>query len=152
MLDEATVALAAAVGSGVVQAAGTDAWLAFRSRLARLLGRGDRRQETVQSERLDRTAAELAAAGQEGDGPEGRGSEERSRHGAAWRTRTEDLLEQLGPDERAAVAAELRALLDEVAQVVRPVGGGVARNVFFGPAAVQSGDGNVQVNRFDSRP
>ncbi|MFI8342188.1 hypothetical protein ACIF8W_19285 [Streptomyces sp. NPDC085639] len=34
MLDEAMVALAASVGSGVVQAAGTDAWQAVRGRLA----------------------------------------------------------------------------------------------------------------------
>ncbi|MGZ9928498.1 hypothetical protein ACXNSR_01250 [Streptomyces sp. NC-S4] len=147
MLDEAMVALAASVGSGVVQAAGTDAWSALRSRLARLFGRGDRQQETVQLERLDRTAAELTAAGQDGDGSEGR-----TRHGAAWRTRTEDLLEQLDPDERAAAAAELRALLDEAAEQARPAAGGFTRNVFLGPTAVVSGDGNVQVNRFDSRP
>ncbi|MFJ3518845.1 hypothetical protein [Streptomyces sp. NPDC090131] len=154
MLDEAMVALAASVGSGVVQAAGTDAWLALRNRLARLLGRGDRQQETVQLERLDRTAAELTAAEAEQD-PDGRAGgegEERARHGAAWRTRTEDLLEHLEPAERAAVAAELRALLAEAGQAVRPAAGGIARNIFLGPAAVQSGDGNVQVNRFDSRP
>ncbi|MFB7267720.1 hypothetical protein ACFCXH_37115 [Streptomyces nojiriensis] len=150
MLDEAMVALAASVGSGVVQAAGTDAWLALRNRLARLFGRGDRQQETVQLERLDRTGAELTAAGQDGDG-----NEERTRHGAAWRTRTEDLLEQLEPDERAAAAAELRALLDEAAEAAeaaRTGAGGFTRNVFLGPTAVQSGDGNVQVNRFDARP
>ncbi|MFF4444362.1 hypothetical protein [Streptomyces sp. NPDC001502] len=152
MLDEAMVALAASVGSGVVQAAGTDAWLALRNRLARLFGRGDRRQETVQLERLDRTAAELTAAGQDGSGPEGDGNEERARHGAAWRTRTEDLLEQLEPDERAAAVTELRALLDEAARAARPAAGGFTRNVFLGPTAVVSGDGNVQVNRFDSRP
>ncbi|MFD8415009.1 hypothetical protein ACFV2Q_25175 [Streptomyces sp. NPDC059650] len=150
MLDEATVALAASVGSTVVQVAGTDAWAAFRSRLARLLGRGDRRREAVVSERLDRTAAELAAPAPQDGG-------ERGRHGAAWRTRIEDLLEELEPDERAAVAAGLRVLLDEVASgAVHPGGGGgggggVVRNVFLGPAAVQSGDGNVQVNRFGSR-
>ncbi|MFG2976857.1 hypothetical protein ACGFYY_28195 [Streptomyces sp. NPDC048331] len=159
MLDEAMVALAASVGSGVVQAAGTDAWLALRNRLARLFGRGDRQQEGVQLERLDRTAAELTAAGQDGDGDgpegnerEGTASEERARHGAAWRARTEDLLEQLEPDERAVAAAELRALLDEAAAVARPATGGFTRNTFLGPTAIQSGDGNVQVNRFDSRP
>ncbi|WP_328965212.1 hypothetical protein [Streptomyces virginiae] len=156
MLDEAMVALAASVGSGVVQAAGTDAWQAMRNRLARVFGRGDRQQEAVQLERLDRTAAELTTAGQDADEPEGNepaanGSEERARHGAAWRTRTEDLLEQLDPDERAAVAAEFRALLDAAA-AARPAAGGFTRNTYFGPTAVQSGDGNVQVNRFDSRP
>ncbi|MGW1786285.1 hypothetical protein ACWCQQ_45550 [Streptomyces sp. NPDC002143] len=152
MLDEASVALATSVGSAVAQAAGTDAWLAFRNRLARLLGCGDRQQETAQRERLDRTADDLAEAGQGGDGPEGTGDEERNRCGTAWRTRTEDLLEQLEPDERAAVTAELRALLDEVAEGAPPAAGGVARNVFLGSTAVQYGDGNVQVNRFDSRP
>ncbi|WP_051773970.1 hypothetical protein [Streptomyces sp. NRRL S-237] len=156
MLDEAMVALAASVGSGVVQAAGTDAWQVMRNRVARVFGRGDRQQEAVQLERLDRTAAELTAAGQDADEPEGNepaanGSEERARHGAAWRTRTEDLLEQLDPDERAAVAAEFRALLDAAA-AARPAAGGFTRNTYFGPTAVQSGDGNVQVNRFDSRP
>ncbi|WP_328792400.1 hypothetical protein [Streptomyces sp. NBC_00273] len=154
MLDEAMVALAASVGSGVVQAAGTDAWSALRNRLARLFGRGDRQQETVQLERLDRTAAELTAVGQDGNGPEGNGNEERSRHGAAWRTRTEDLLEGLDPDARTAAAAELRALLDEAAQAARPAAGGAGftGNVFLGPTAAQSGHGNIQVNRFHSRP
>ncbi|MFF1780734.1 ankyrin repeat domain-containing protein [Streptomyces virginiae] len=156
MLDEAMVALAASVGSGVVQAAGTDAWQVMRNRLARVFGRGDRQQEAVQLERLDRTAAELTAAGQDGDEPEGNepaanGSEERARHGAAWRTRTEDLLDQLDPDARAAVAAEFRALL-AAAAAARPTAGGTTRNTYFGPTAVQSGDGNVQVNRFDPRP
>ncbi|MFJ6050339.1 hypothetical protein [Streptomyces sp. NPDC092307] len=156
MLDEAMVALAASVGSGVVQAAGTDAWQAMRNRLARLFGRGDRQQEAVQLERLDRTAAELTAAGRDteepaGNGPSANGSEAQDRHGAAWRTRTEDLLEQLDPHERAAVAAEFRALLDEAA-AARRAAGGFTRNTFLGPTAVQSGDGNVQVNRFDSRP
>ncbi len=152
MLDEAMVALAASVGSGVVQAAGTDAWQAVRSRLARLLGRGDRQQESAQLERLDRTADELTAAGPQDDGPEGSGGEERTRHGEAWRTRTEDLLDELEPAERAAAAAELRALLAEVARAARPAAGMSGQNVFLGPAAFQSGDGNVQVNRFDSRP
>ncbi|WP_330333926.1 hypothetical protein OHS33_32130 [Streptomyces sp. NBC_00536] len=160
MLDGAMAALAASVGSAVVQAAGTDAWTAFRDRLARLLGRGDGRRdgeragqaETAQLARLDRTAAELAAAGGDGGGSRDTAAEQRARHVAAWRTRTEDLLEELEPDERAVLAAELRALLDGAAQAVRPAAGGVAHNVFHGPAAVQSGDRNVQVNRFDSRP
>ncbi|NXY96673.1 hypothetical protein HYE82_20255 [Streptomyces sp. BR123] len=153
MLDEATVALAASVGSGIVQAAGTDVWGVFRNRLARLLGRGNRQQETAQRERLDRTAAELAAAVRDGAGPADGAAGQPSRHGAAWRARIEDLLEQLEPDERVAVAAGLRALLDEVApESVRPAAGGVEGNVFLGPTAVQSGDGNVQVNRFGSRP
>ncbi|QNP74246.1 hypothetical protein IAG44_35530 [Streptomyces roseirectus] len=142
MLDETMTALAASVGAGVVQAAGTDAWAGFRDRLARVLGRADR--EAVQAGRLERTAAELAEAG-----PPGADGEARARHSTVWRTRTEDLLEDLPPGERALVAGELRALLDEAARASR---GGVTGNVFHGAAAVQSGDGNVQVNRFGSRP
>ncbi|MFI5979622.1 hypothetical protein ACIBEA_01970 [Streptomyces sp. NPDC051555] len=147
MLDEAMVALAASVGSGVVQAAGTDAWTALRDRLARVLGRRNAHREGIQLEHLDRTAAELAAAGD--GGPQDGGSAERARLGTVWRTRVEVLLEQLDPAERAVVAAELRTLLGEAAPAA---GAAVAHNVFHGPAAIVSGDGNVQVNRFDARP
>lgn len=120
MLDEAAVALAASVGTAVAQAAGTDAWTGFRTRLARVLGRGDRAREAAQAERLERSAAEEGAEA-----------------GAVWRARVRDLLEELEPGERAVVEEQLRA-------VVRESGG----TVFYGPAAVQYGDGNVQVNRF----
>ncbi|MFG2616894.1 hypothetical protein ACGFXC_04665 [Streptomyces sp. NPDC048507] len=153
MWDEATVALATAVGSGVLQAAGTDGWLAFRSGLARLFGRGDAREESAQLQRLDLSAAELAAAaGPDGSGPQGGGDEERTRIRTAWRPRTEDLLGALDADERASLAAGIRALLEETARSARPAAGGITGNVFHGPAAVQSGNDSVQLNRFDSRP
>ncbi len=53
MLNEALMALAAAGGVGVVQAASTDAWVTFRQQLASLLGRGDSQRERVELERLD---------------------------------------------------------------------------------------------------
>ncbi|MFI5689937.1 hypothetical protein [Streptomyces sp. NPDC051636] len=62
MLAEAMTATAAAGGSAVVQAAGTDFWAWCRVRGARLIGRGDPARETEALERLDQTASALAAA------------------------------------------------------------------------------------------
>jgi hypothetical protein len=59
MLEQALTALAAAGGTAVVQAAGTDAWTGLRQAVARWFGRGDRQRERVELERLDRTAGEL---------------------------------------------------------------------------------------------
>jgi hypothetical protein len=47
MLAEAFTALAAASGSAVIQAAGTDAWEGFRRQVARLLGQGDQQREQM---------------------------------------------------------------------------------------------------------
>jgi hypothetical protein len=107
MLNEAMTALAAAGGTAVVQAAGTDAWHGLRDRVARLLGRGDEERRQVQLERLDRTAAALAAGGSGAD------EQTCTRQEAAWQERFEILLESLGEDEREAVYAELRAIIDE---------------------------------------
>ncbi|MFM9449406.1 hypothetical protein [Streptomyces acidiscabies] len=127
MLDEATLALAASVGTAVAQAAGTDAWTTFRERLARALGRGDAEREVAQRERLDRTA------------------EREEGTAAAWRTRTEDLLEELPPAERAALEAQLKALVRDFSET------GVHGNLFLGDAAIQHGNDNIQVNRFGPR-
>ncbi|WOT38618.1 hypothetical protein [Streptomyces coeruleorubidus] len=105
MLSEALTALAAAGGAGVVQAATTDAWAAFRQHIARLLGRGDGPQENAELERLDRTVVALQSA----DASEREAI--RVRHEAAWQTRFELLLESLDGQEQEAVAAALRSLL-----------------------------------------
>ncbi|UYB37820.1 hypothetical protein SLV14_000104 [Streptomyces sp. Je 1-4] len=99
------MALAAAGGAAVVQAAGTDLWAGFRQRVAQLLGRGDTQREQAELERLDRTAAVVRTVGPD--------TEERARivEEVSWRTRFETLLESSAPEERALVAAELRALL-----------------------------------------
>ena len=62
MLDEALEALAMASGTAVVQAAGTDAWASFRTRIARFLSRGDTQRESSELERLSRTADILERA------------------------------------------------------------------------------------------
>ncbi|WP_050371225.1 hypothetical protein [Streptomyces acidiscabies] len=127
MLDEATLALAASVGTAVAQAAGTDAWTTFRARLARTLGRGDADREAAQGERLDRTADDVTAG--RGEGTD-----------AVWRTRIEDLLEDLAPPERATLKAQLKALVREFT--------GTNGHLFLGNTAIQHGNDNIQVNRF----
>ncbi|MGK5451231.1 hypothetical protein [Streptomyces radiopugnans] len=104
MLEQALAALAAAGGTAVVQAAGTEAWTAVREAVARWFGRGDEQRERAELERLDRAADELAGAA---------GAElARVRQEAAWQARFENLLESAGGDERARLAEELRALLE----------------------------------------
>jgi hypothetical protein len=123
MLSEAMAALAAAGGTAVVQAAGTDAWQGLRDRVARLLGRGDAERRQAQLERLDRTAVLLAA---DADGADELAC---ARQEAAWQERFEMLLESLGEDEREAAGAELREIIDESPV---PVETGGVHNVISG--------------------
>ncbi|PGH49716.1 hypothetical protein [Streptomyces sp. Ru87] len=105
MLSEAMAALAAAGGTAVVQAAGTDAWTEMRQQVARWFGRGNPQREHAELERLDQTTAELEAA---------RPAEVervRIRQEAAWQGRIEALLESLEDIERVRVVDELRTLL-----------------------------------------
>ncbi len=105
MLSEAMTALAAAGGTAVVQAAGTDAWTGVRQQVARWFGRGNPQREHAELERLDQTAGELETA---------RPAElerVRIRQAAAWQGRIEALLESLEDIERARVVDELRTLL-----------------------------------------
>ncbi|WAZ25779.1 hypothetical protein STRCI_007297 [Streptomyces cinnabarinus] len=141
MLAETLVALAAAGGAAVVQAAGTDAWEGLRSRLARWFGRGNAESESRELERLDRSADDLATL------DDGEATQVRVRQEAAWQARIEALLESLGDGERERAAQELRALLEETGR--RSAGGeGVHHNTFHGNTAFQVGDGNRQDNRF----
>jgi len=121
VLAEALTALAAAGGTAVVQAAGTDAWAGFRARVAKWFSRGDTGREQVALERLDRAAAALEATGP--------GEVERVRAGqeASWQTLFELLLEGLDGEEQQRAADELRDLLAGF------VGG---RAAAVGPAAV----------------
>jgi hypothetical protein len=121
VLAEALTALAAAGGTAVVQAAGTDAWAGFRSRVAKWFGRGDTKREQAMLERLDRAAAVLEAAGP------GEVERVRTDQEASWQTSFEILLEGLDGEEQQQAAAELRDLLAGL------VGGRVAA---VGPGAV----------------
>ncbi|QDO21112.1 hypothetical protein FNV65_26985 [Streptomyces sp. S1A1-8] len=100
MLNEALTAVAAAGGTAVVQAAGTDVWTVVRSRVAALLGRDNNAQQTVLV-RLDRTASELEQARESDDAQLIRLEE-------AWRTRFEDFLEDLPAETREDAAQTLR--------------------------------------------
>lgn len=100
MLSEVLAAVAAAGGTAVVQAAGTDVWLVVRSRVATLLGRDNAAQQTALV-RLDRTVAEL----QDGHQPD---EQQQVRLAEAWRTRFEDFLEDLPPEEQESAAQAIR--------------------------------------------
>ncbi|MFI5963588.1 hypothetical protein ACIA8J_15570 [Streptomyces asoensis] len=139
--------LAAAGGSAVVQAAGTDAWEGLRSRLARWFGRGDAAREQGELERLERSAAELEAA------DPGTVDRVRTRQEAVWTTRIETLLEDLTDDDQRSHAAELlRQLLAEAAPAAAAETGLVSGNTFNGPTAFQAGNNNHQDVRFGPQP
>ena len=117
MLTEALTTLAAAGGTAVVKAAGTDAWEGVQGRAARLLGRGDAQREHTERERLDQTAAALAAAYPPGALPSPEAERLRARHEVTWQARFEVLLETLDGSAQAQAAGELLAL-------IRDAGGG----------------------------
>lgn len=109
MLTEAMTALAAAGGTAVVQAAGTDAWTGFRQQVASWFGRGNAQRESTELERLDQTATALETA--EADQAE----RVRLRQEASWEAWFIALLEGLNDEEREQAAAELSALLAQYA-------------------------------------
>ncbi|GAA2483768.1 hypothetical protein GCM10010406_20050 [Streptomyces thermolineatus] len=102
------MALAAAGGGAVVQAAGTDAWNGLRGGVARLMGRGEAEREQVELERLDRTRAALEAAGDSEEGERVRVAQT-----VAWQTRFETLLEEVPDPQRERIVAELKTLIDQ---------------------------------------
>ncbi|WP_432188825.1 hypothetical protein [Streptomyces sp. Tue6028] len=107
MLVEALLALAAAGGGAIAQAAGTDAWNGVRSGIARALGRGEEAREQGELERLDRTQAVLNAA------TESEMQRVRAAQAAVWQGRLEMLLEELPDVQRQQVAAELQAVIEQ---------------------------------------
>ncbi|WP_051845391.1 hypothetical protein [Streptomyces sp. NRRL S-813] len=143
MLAEAMTALAAGGGTAIVQAAGTDVWTFCRSRAARLVGLGDREREADALDRLDRTAAALAAAGDEAE-------RVRAAHAVLWQGEITSLLEVLSAAQREQTVAELRALIREFRPSEASAGPVLSGNTFHGPTAVQSGDHNHQENHFGS--
>ncbi|MFI8855119.1 hypothetical protein ACIGW5_00455 [Streptomyces prasinus] len=107
MLVEALLALAAAGGGAIVQAAGTDAWNGVRGGIARVLGRGEAAREQGELERLDRTQAVLEASN------ENEIEQVRTAQAAVWQNRLEMLLEELPEAQRQQAAAELQALIGQ---------------------------------------
>ncbi|MFE6274138.1 hypothetical protein ACFVQ9_35715 [Streptomyces goshikiensis] len=105
MLVEALVALAAAGGGAVVQAAGTDAWNGLRGRVGEIFARGDAARAEAELERLDRSARALAA------GASADLVAERRRQEGLWAGRFEILLESFDDATREQAAEELRELL-----------------------------------------
>ncbi|MEU9668430.1 hypothetical protein AB0E25_23040 [Streptomyces bobili] len=107
MLVEALLALTAAGGGAIVQAAGTDAWNSVRSGIARVLGRGEEAREQAELARLDRTQAVLDAA------TEGEVERVQAAQVAVWQNRLEILLEELPEAKQQQVAAELQAVIEQ---------------------------------------
>ncbi|MEN3538346.1 hypothetical protein AAH991_24765 [Microbispora sp. ZYX-F-249] len=138
MLEWLAAAVAAG-GTAVVQAAGTDAWVIVRQRVAKVLGRDDPEREQAELMRLDQTAMDLAELAPE------RAALVRARQEASWAARFEMLLESLGEAERERVARELNDIAEQARQASV---GGVSGNVFHGPAAFQVGNDNRQDNHF----
>ncbi|MFB8272282.1 hypothetical protein ACFC96_37650 [Streptomyces sp. NPDC055955] len=144
MLVEGLIAVAAAGGGAIVQAAGTDAWAGIRSGVARILGRGEAGREQVELERLDQTRAELESVG---DGAES--ERVQTVLVTRWQTRLEMLLEQLPDEERQQVAAELQALVQQVqAQApVQSTHNDFSHATFTDSQVLGSGTQNNTINR-----
>ncbi|MFH0175558.1 hypothetical protein [Streptomyces cacaoi] len=128
----------------VVQSAGADSWAWFRVRCARLVGRGDADAEREALDRLDRTAAVLAAV------DDGERERVRAVHAVLWQGEFASLLESLAQEERDRLVEQLVQLTKEFGASDGPQGGAVSGNTFHGPTAVQTGDHNRQENHFGS--
>ena len=116
MLTEALTAAAAGGGMAVVEAAGSDTWGWFRTRCARLVGRGDGARESETLELLDRTAAVLA------DTEEGELERVRAVHAVLWQGEFASLLESLGEGEQERLVGQLTRLRREFDD--QPLNGG----------------------------
>ncbi|MFD5200066.1 hypothetical protein ACFWM7_07875 [Streptomyces sp. NPDC058375] len=102
MLTEAMLALAAAGGTAVVQAAGTEAWGSVSEGVARMFRRrsGDGAEDGAQRE-LERTALVLASDEAEGS----------SRQASLWGQRFAVLLSDADEQGRRQAETELRQLI-----------------------------------------
>ncbi|TXC94339.1 hypothetical protein [Streptomyces sp. ISID311] len=132
-MEPELAALAAAGATTLVQQMATDGWATVRRRMAAFLARRrDTADEEVLAGELEVSRADLAAAREEGDESGVAGVT------AFWQLRLRRML-----SEDPAAAAELRALLDEVAPEaerggVREVHNTVSGGVQHGPV-IQAG-------------
>jgi hypothetical protein len=130
MPGDVLIALAQWAGQTVAVAAVTDVWESARRKFARLFGRGDP-QKTEAAERwLTETREQLTAA------VGGELESARAHQQQRWQDRFADLL-----DQDPEVAAELRALLEEI-QGQLPAGAVSAGD----HAVVAGGDVNVRAD------
>ncbi|MGW1774902.1 hypothetical protein [Streptomyces sp. NPDC002104] len=130
MLEQALVTLAAAGGTAVVTAAGTEAWTGLRQAVAGWFGRGEAQRESTELARLDRTASIVLSADLD------EGDLSRVRQEAFWQARIESLLESLDASERDVAAGKLGDLLARHAR---------QRGVSAGPGGLAAG-GNVEIH------
>ena len=130
MLPEALLALATAAGSGLVGAVMTDAWVGTKQGFTRLLGRGDQSREEVVGQQLERTRAELVAAGP-------RMEQVRLAQQAVWAARLEDLL-----TDHPEKADEVRALVEQIATAGGGSVGSVTQHVVGFDQAQQAVQGH----------
>lgn len=110
MLNELLVATAAAGGTAVVQAAGTDVWHTLHRRVAEWVGRGDPEREADAMRRLQDSANEIAAAEPQ------RAEAVRGRLEGFWQGQFERYLMDLNPESRE----EARAGLDRLVKSIAP--------------------------------
>ncbi|MET9091758.1 hypothetical protein AB0C45_31570 [Streptomyces cyaneofuscatus] len=145
MLAEGLIAVAAAGGGAIVQAAGTDAWNGIRNGIAKLFGRGESAREQVELERLDQTRAVLEAA-EEGE----EAQRVQIAQVARWQTRLESLLEELPEEEQRLVLSELESLVAqaEAAQPAGTVHNDFSRATFTNSQVLGSGTMTV-TNNYD---
>ncbi|MFI1400723.1 hypothetical protein [Streptomyces sp. NPDC020681] len=141
MLDQALTALAAAGGTAVVQAAGTDMWTELRQQLARVFGRGNAEAERNELELLDQTAVALRTAN-EADATDVRSGLENQ-----WRGRFLNLLAGLEATEQHEVVRQLSSALASV-EGSHGAAGTVSHNTFHGPTAFQTGPHAKMENHF----
>ncbi|MFD7655243.1 hypothetical protein ACFV4N_14830 [Actinosynnema sp. NPDC059797] len=152
MLEEALVALAAAGGTALVEAAATDVWTKAKERFARFLGRGDEQRALVVEGRLERTRAELL--------PLTGGELDRARElrAAEWATRLRDVLEEHpeSAEELRGVVEQLRAEGVSVTATTGDhsviIGGDSTTSATSGGVAAQVIHGNVSTSGNPPRP
>src|SRR5262245_52061792 len=85
-VTEELLALAASGGSALVGAVASDAWRVAKLGVGRLFGRGDADRVAAAEARLERTKAEIEAAGKDAEGV-------RQRQEVVWTARLSDLLD-----------------------------------------------------------
>jgi hypothetical protein len=130
-------ALAAAGGTAIVQAAGTDAWEGFRQQIARFFGRGDHQRELAELERLDQTAQAFEVVNPDDL------ERIRNRQEATWQTRFETLLESLDNVQREQAAAQLREILESQTRTVRAASAGREGLAAGGNISISAEDGSI---------